>query len=283
MRNRREKPRKRAHLTARGSRLVRLKTMFYEFATADAVLALLAVGFGIGLIGPFGTFLSEPAWLRIPYFMASMLISYGLWAALEKCISRFAPELSQGIQLVLVAAPFSIINSALLVIAHSLLDMWRAETLLLTWVLFFATHMILSLLSIIPAILLVRRISSRMKLDACDSVVDFLSHKLSPKIRNSELLAVQAEDHYIRVYTARGSDLISMSFGDAMIALQGYQGSKVHRSWWVALDAIEHVQPDGTSLLLKLKDGLSVPVSRRLKSEFKRKLKAFHQTPSHGA
>ncbi len=77
--------------------------------------------------------------------------------------------------------------------------------------------------------------------------------------RDGELLALQADGHYLRVYTSNGHDLILYRFGDALAELDDTQGMRVHRSWWVAERAITR-QTGGEKLTLV--NGLEVPVSR---------------------
>jgi hypothetical protein len=86
--------------------------------------------------------------------------------------------------------------------------------------------------------------------------------RLPLKLRGAQLWAVEAEDHYLRLHTAKGQDLILMRLSDAVSELNGIEGAQVHRSWWVARDAItEAVRGDGRATLT-LKDGAEVPVSR---------------------
>lgn len=77
--------------------------------------------------------------------------------------------------------------------------------------------------------------------------------------RDGELLALQADGHYLRVYTVAGSDLILYRLGDALAELPDSEGMRVHRSWWVAERA---VSPDTAGDRLRLVNGLEVPVSR---------------------
>jgi hypothetical protein len=86
--------------------------------------------------------------------------------------------------------------------------------------------------------------------------------RLPLKLRGGEVWAVEAEDHYLRLHTSKGQDLILMRLSDAIAELEGIEGAQVHRSWWVAREAItEAVRGDGRATLT-LKDGAEVPVSR---------------------
>ncbi|QJE74745.1 LytTR family transcriptional regulator [Aerophototrophica crusticola] len=85
--------------------------------------------------------------------------------------------------------------------------------------------------------------------------------RVPAKLRGT-LLAVQAEDHYLRVHTDLGSDLILCRFGDALAELEGTPGLRVHRSWWVAGPAVVRAEREGDRTVLVLSNGLRVPVSR---------------------
>lgn len=87
--------------------------------------------------------------------------------------------------------------------------------------------------------------------------------RLPPKLRGARLIAVQSEDHYLRLHTDRGSDLILMRLSDALAELEGLEGAQTHRSWWVARDAVRDVARGDGRATLTLDGGLSVPVSRR--------------------
>lgn len=86
--------------------------------------------------------------------------------------------------------------------------------------------------------------------------------RLSAKRREAALIAVEAEDHYLRVHTDAGDELITARFGDAMADLAAAKGFQTHRSWWVAASAIEDVKWSKGRGEATLKCGLKVPISR---------------------
>lgn len=86
--------------------------------------------------------------------------------------------------------------------------------------------------------------------------------RLPAKLKGAVIYAVQSEDHYLRLHTSKGSDLILMRLADAVVELEGLEGAQVHRSWWVAREAIEGVRRDGDRMWLTLKGGAEAPVSR---------------------
>lgn len=85
----------------------------------------------------------------------------------------------------------------------------------------------------------------------------------APRLADGRLLALEAEDHYLRVHTDRGSTLILMRLRDAAEALGPSAGWQPHRSFWLADGAEAEAQRRGQSWRLVLTTGLVVPVSRQ--------------------
>lgn len=93
---------------------------------------------------------------------------------------------------------------------------------------------------------------------AAPAIVD----RLPARLRTADIYAVSAEDHYLRVHTSAGEELILMRLSDAIRELDGIEGLQTHRSWWVARDGLADAQRDNGKLVLKLKSGAEAPVSR---------------------
>lgn len=93
--------------------------------------------------------------------------------------------------------------------------------------------------------------------------------RLSAKRRGARLIAVEAHDHYLKVHTDVGEELITLRFVDALSELAQAHGWRVHRSWWVAADAVEDVRWRRGLGEMRLVGGLKVPVSRTYGSVLK--------------
>jgi len=89
-----------------------------------------------------------------------------------------------------------------------------------------------------------------------------LLDKLPPRLQRAPLLALQSEDHYLRVHTAGGDALILMRLSDAIAAAEGLDGRQTHRSWWVAREAVDTVSRGDGRATLTLSNGVQAPVSR---------------------
>ena len=83
------------------------------------------------------------------------------------------------------------------------------------------------------------------------------------QLTGAELIALEAQDHYVRVHTCRGSALALMPFQSALDKVSGMNGQRTHRSWWVARSGLRDVDRGDGRAVLTLKNGLKVPVSRR--------------------
>jgi len=86
--------------------------------------------------------------------------------------------------------------------------------------------------------------------------------RFPPRLRGAMLYAVEADDHYLRLHTSQGADLILMRLSDAIAELEGIEGAQTHRSWWVAREGVEDARRFDGRAALTLKDGAEVPVSR---------------------
>ena len=98
------------------------------------------------------------------------------------------------------------------------------------------------------------------------------------------VVSLSAELHYLRVRTEGGEDLILHPFGAAVAAMPEGAGLQVHRSHWVALDAIEDVRARGTAGVARLRGGTEVPVARSRLAALRRALAtARAEAPTAGA
>jgi hypothetical protein len=96
-----------------------------------------------------------------------------------------------------------------------------------------------------------------------------LSSRLAQHLRDHPVLALQAEDHYVRVHTPAGSDLLLIRLTDAAAEMTPVTGARTHRSWWVNRSAVQGISRKGTSTVLVLTNGLEVPVGRSYASELR--------------
>ncbi len=86
--------------------------------------------------------------------------------------------------------------------------------------------------------------------------------RIKPGLRSADIYALSAEDHYVRVITSAGDDLILMRLSDAIKETAPLIGLQVHRSWWVAEKGVKSVSRADGKMTITLNNDSVVPVSR---------------------
>lgn len=231
-----------------------------------------AIGVVLALLGPFGTF-AQPLAHRLIYWVGLALTGYACFRPLGSVVLRMGARLTLpkwGLWLaasLIASAPMAAIVTALSFL-DAPLRLPSLETVLLTY---FSVLLIGGGVTILFHLLEQRRaeaihaplpgaILPSLPSGTQPPSVRFVD-RLPPQL-GSQLIALEMEDHYVRAYTLLGSDLVLMRMRDAVAELDGIEGLQVHRSWWVARDAVEEVRRDGRNVRLALSGGIEAPVSR---------------------
>ena len=76
------------------------------------------------------------------------------------------------------------------------------------------------------------------------------------------VLRLTVEDHFVDVISPEDRHRLRMRFADAIDEMDPVEGFYTHRSHWVARDAVERVEREGSRLFVVLTNGDRVPVSR---------------------
>lgn len=104
-------------------------------------------------------------------------------------------------------------------------------------------------------------IKRNMKSAHQNSIPSLLS-KLKPELQSADIYALSSEDHYVRVHTSNGDDLIYMRLKDAITEIFPLPGLSPHRSWWVAKDGFNEITRNNGKHQIILKNNRAAPVSR---------------------
>jgi len=83
-----------------------------------------------------------------------------------------------------------------------------------------------------------------------------------PHEMRGQLLSISVHDHYVEVSTSKGKHLLLMRLKDAMQETTGVEGMQIHRSHWVALEAIKSVKKNKGKTIILTIQGKELPVSR---------------------
>jgi DNA-binding LytR/AlgR family response regulator len=225
---------------------------------------LLALGGGalLAFSGAFGMD-GSPLWFRLAYWEPVMLIG-ALWGHLasglvEKHIDLDRrPWLMAAVLTAVISGPIAVTVWAVTTVVfddNHALSLDRLPAFLLPVV------MITGVLSLLNVFL--SRTPVQTHAAAVGAAPARFLDRLPSKLRGAAIRAVESEDHYLRIHTDRGSDLILMRLSDALAELEGLEGAQTHRSWWVARDAVRDVSRGEGRATLTLDGGLEAPVSRR--------------------
>ena len=235
----------------------------------------------LGLIGPFGSYLNSARWVVLAYWVASLWTGTLVFGLVIKPALHLAPRwripplaaLPAGA--LLAAIPLSLrcrlVAGALwpVGVRHVAATVWYMQVLLIsaprTLAYAVSSGFRLRAEPIEPSSgdagsTLRGRIAS-------PDAAAFLD-RLPARIRR-EIVALQMEDHYVRVHTMKRSALVLAPLHQVIAELYDMAGVKVHRSWWVVSSAVTGSVKDGRNLRLRLSNGLEAPVSHTCLSEAK--------------
>jgi LytTr DNA-binding domain len=217
----------------------------------------ILVGAVLAALGPFGTYLNDGAGRRLGYWIASTLLGVTLYGtAFRICKSR-VPASSIAWWPVLCGATLLASIPQTLFTQAAAFWLWPelARLSLPLW-LWFAQTVTIGLVAMLGAALWLRRTGAPSPRTSPVAVQDAVSPALDPNV-----LALQMEDHYVRVHRADGSELHLMPLSQAIGATRA-KGLQTHRSWWVAEEAVVAVEGTPRSMRVRLSNGIVAPVAR---------------------
>ncbi|MCS6626437.1 LytTR family transcriptional regulator DNA-binding domain-containing protein [Roseibacterium beibuensis] len=224
----------------------------------------VAVGAGVvlALTGAFGTDI-VPLWVRFAYWVPLILVG-AVWAHLcSRLIERaFDPDERPWLTIALLSAATAGPVVVLVWLVTGLV--FENEIYPLNRLVHFIGPVLVVTVAISAInVFLGRSTPLQTHAGASGAAPARFLDRLPPRLRGATLHAVQAEDHYLRLHTDRGSDLILMRLSDAVAELEGLEGARTHRSWWVAREAVRGVSRGDGRASLTLEGGVVAPVSRR--------------------
>ena len=213
-------------------------------ATATGVIA--------ALMGPFGNYEHTPLSQRLIYWPTMAWVAVLIFGAPLTLIEAYRPAWAKRWFVALAVGVLGCLPLAV-VTRLTAVAMWPGlakEIGLLGWV---GQCLVIS----VPVVMIFWLVTQRSK------PAPAVAEPSSPPPNFRGAVCLQMEDHYVRVHGQSGSQLVLMTLSDA-IARAGRPGLQVHRSWWVALDAVERAVIDGRTVRLRLTNGIEAaggPVS----------------------
>ncbi len=227
------------------------------------------------VIGPFGTY-GELTFLgRLSYWVV-MIGACGLFFHTAVAVAIRHPRLATWPRLrrltlgvVLAAIP----ATAVVMLQDKL---WRGDEVAgVGW--FYTTVLvvgfIMSFVNFMPPFMRIEELETEHAVDT--ETVPFL--KRLPAELGVRLVSLSMNDHYVRVETQAGSTLLLMRFKDAMEEVRTYPGHRIHRSHWVAADAVDGVVRKGRRWKVLTVKGGRLPAS----ASYERQLARLKEQTEH--
>jgi len=244
-----------------------LREMRALFTNGRSWALLGMLGLVVGLVGPFGTFEAISLLPRLAYWIAVVLttalagtfiagfVEVILKPKMVHWLAALLAGAAAGPMLGLMVALFNVgifgphiavIDVATLVIYCTLISM--AVTLM--------------------GALLQGTETNAASPSVVETAHPALLNRL-PLPQRGRLMHIAVSDHYVDVTTDKGTSLVLMRLSDAIRETAPIAGLQVHRSHWVALNAVRRALRQNGKPVLELENGTLVPVSRTYLSAVK--------------
>ncbi|MCJ2187780.1 LytTR family DNA-binding domain-containing protein [Novosphingobium beihaiensis] len=226
-----------------------------------AIVLATCGGLALALLGPFGTYLNGPLPERLLFWMTTCwagLLLYGLTVhfLLVRWRGTVVDWLALFFGVLLASAPEAWISRTLALYLWPHLEtkfpampLWYGQT------------------AVLGCVFTLIGVQWRLRRQRAGKAAAPAAEPAPPEPEGAfadprTIIALQIEDHYVRVHRAEGSQMVLMPLKHAIGAMDGVEGLQTHRSWWVARAAVSEVQGTARSMQLRLSNGLQVPVAR---------------------
>ncbi|MBJ3785917.1 LytTR family DNA-binding domain-containing protein [Devosia sediminis] len=223
------------------------------------VLSLIA-----GMIGPFGTYEAIPLVPRLAYWGAIVVGTAATGTLVASFLERqLRPHLPAALAAAIAGAaagpPIAAVVAALNIGAFgpnvTVIDLVTLTTY--CTLISMAVTVLSAVLGARPPGAEAAPVSAQAASQPEPALLDRL-----PRAQRGRLIHLAVSDHYVDVTTERGTSLVLIRLSDAIRETAPVAGLQVHRSHWVALDAVRRSLRQNGKAMLELETGTKVPVSR---------------------
>lgn len=227
-----------------------------HFKRPETFVACAAIACILGVIGPFNTDEVMRLVPRIAYWAFLVIVPYS-WGFLVDATIRAATGGQRPLLWVTVSALVTGLGVCLVVLISNYVffAFLPAGESLAELIL---TVLVISTIVTMAFSYLGRRL--RPEAEVASAPPPILARL--PFDKRGALVALSVEDHYVRVQTVKGEEMLLMRLSDAIREVGDVDGAQVHRSHWAAFDQVAAVRREGDRAVLAMKTGQDIPVSR---------------------
>jgi hypothetical protein len=224
-------------------------------------VALAAAAAVFGMVGPFGTYeaLSLPA--RLGYWALVAVTTYLIGFL---CVTLLEAHLRSNETRPSTAAfaVYGAVAGLPVTLVVYLINMWVFDTTVIGFGLLLAYTVPLSAIASGCVAYFSIALHSAPSLEPSTAPQrPPLLDRLPPE-RRGELYYLTMQDHYVEVVTSNGISLVLLRLADAIKETTPVEGVQIHRSHWIARNAVRETERRGDSLVVKMANGTTLPVSR---------------------
>jgi len=236
---------------------VALREMRDHFTHPATLVALGAVAAVLTLVGPFGTDQSLSAGFRAFYWLTIVTATYTAGVGLDAALR---PRLPHRVALVINPLVTGLAVTGVVILINLLLlgrmpggPAWATDILTI-----YVIAVIVS--AALQAIIMSMSRDAppaRTPTGTPPAILERL-----PLDKRGPLVTLSVEDHYVRIRTTRGEEMILIRLTDAIRETAPEPGLRVHRSHWVAIAQVTAARREGDRAILTMAHGGDIPVSR---------------------
>lgn len=217
-------------------------------------IALAMLALVIGLIGPFGTFeMALPA--RLAYWASVVLATAITGTFFATLIGELMGQRLPRLMRAALAGALGGIPVAVVVVLINLMVYGPAQPVHALALVPYC--MAICAVVTCASVLFAPQAKTGADADARPPLLERL-----PLPQRGRLLHLAVADHYVEVATDRGKTLLLMRLSDAIRETAPVAGIQVHRSHWVALEAVRKTSRQAGKATVELENGTIVPISR---------------------
>lgn len=212
------------------------------------------------MAGPFGTYSEMALVPRTAYWGFVLAMSLVIAMGAGAFVRSIRSDLGEWPETLVVGTIFTVIFTPLLYLVNGTISNFTgradAEIPMLNMALFIV--LMPPLITSIKRVFISRREDEQVPEEPRKVR---LQARLEPEAPG-RIMHMSVRDHYVDVWTDQGFKSVLMRFSDAIAEAEDMPGLQVHRSHWVALDAVRSAEKERGRVFLTLNCGTKVPVSR---------------------
>ena len=224
------------------------------------VTALAGVTAVLALVGPFGTILSLSQPERAAYWGVLVVVGYVTGYLISYAILRSddtAPK--RGLRVVFAGILTGIAMTAMVTALN--VPVFGFVPSFADFPTFVGTTIAISVIVMAVIDMFNRKLRPSALSAESENAPPPLLDRL-PFDKRGAFVALSVEDHYVRIRTTKGEEMLLMRLADAIREVGSTPGSQVHRSHWAAFDQVARVEKHADRATLQMTGGIDIPVSR---------------------